>query len=121
MYLMLMMHGSTLTQLGEFMAIFFASPLAMGAILATFHIRAVVRERQAFEFLEQMGIPKTQNVIFGVVLYIMLPISLVLFSMLYAHHNNGYSGAIIGIVVWFGGITIKEVIEHIHRKYFNST
>jgi len=68
MYLMLMMHGSTLTQLGEFMTIFFASPLAMGAILATFHIRAGVRERQAFELLEKIGIPKTQNVIFGIVL-----------------------------------------------------
>ena len=93
----------------------------MGVALAIIHIRIGAREKEAWELFEQIGIPVKQYVILGIVFYILFPLILVLFSMLYAQYSQAYSGAIIGIVVWFGGITTKEILETLYRKYSSST
>ena len=92
----------------------------MGIALAIIHIKIGARDREALELFEQIGISANQYVVFGIVLYILFPLSLVFFSMLYAQYSQGYSGAIIGIVVSFGGITIREILETLYRKYTNS-
>lgn len=120
-YLVLMIHGSTLTQIDDFLLIFVFSPLAMGVALAIIYIRLGDREREVIDLFEQISIPAKKHILVGIVLYILFPLSLVFSSMLYAQYSQGYSGANIGIVVWFGGITTKEILESLYRRYFNST
>ena len=116
-YLVLMIHGSTLTTISEFLMIFVIAPLAIGVALAGFNIKFGTRERETLEWFEQVGIPATRFAVFVIVLYILIPVSLAFFCMLYAQNSQEYQGAIAGLASSLGGITIKEILNAVMGFY----
>ena len=103
-----MIHGSTLTPIGEYLRIFIFYPLITGILLATFDLVFRSKQREDTKFFEQIGIPDSYNVIIGIVLYIVLPIGLVFSAMLYAQFSNSYSD-VDWIVIVFGMLTVREL------------
>ena len=108
--------------ISEFLMIFVIAPLAIGVALAGFNIKFGTRERETLEWFEQVGIPATRFAVFVIVLYILIPVSLAFFCMLYAQNSQEYQGAIAGLAsslktLRLGGITIKEVLNAVMGFY----
>jgi hypothetical protein len=115
-YMVLMVHGSTITPLPEFLEIFVIYPALCGAIMATY---TFFRNMDLDEMEEKAGIEPTENVVLGISLYIAGPVAFVVAMMFLAQFLGGYE-SIDWVVIVFGGLTLDQVAlkarELKHRK-----
>ena len=116
-YLVLMLHGSTLTQIGEFLLNFVIAPLVIGSSLACYEIKYNSIGRKSREMLHIFGIPKNEYIAFIclMALYIAIPIGVIFFSMIHAYKFQSYDG-LNWLIYSFGGIMMKEVFEEIYNS-----
>jgi hypothetical protein len=101
----LMVHGSTITPLVEFLEIFVIYPILCGSIMATY---TFFRSMNLEDMEEETGIEPTPEVVNGVSLYIAGPVAVVVSMMFYAQFSGDYQG-IDWIVIVFGGLTLDQV------------
>lgn len=109
-YLLMMVHGSTITT-SDFFEFFVIYPLLCGTGLAAY---TFYRDFETDEFLEQVGIGPNKNLIFGISLYIVLPVGFVLSSMLYAQFQNSYE-SVGWVAIVFGGLIIEQLATKVRE------
>lgn len=110
-YFAMMVHGSSIVTRSEFIEFFVVYPLFSGAGLAVY---TFFRDFEADQFLEQVGMNTTNNMLIAISIYYVLPISFVFSTMLYAQMQDSYENT-GWVAIVFGGLIIEQLATKIRE------